>query len=970
MAENEEVTTQVDSKVDEAKEYSLLLPITVMVISLLIVLTFAVPFFLDNSALKFQLVQKVSQSLQTKLTIYGKVKITLLPYPAVVAEDVVMQNYQAQSTEKAYDLYAKSVEVRFPFLNFAKDSEIKRITFSDAVFSSYYNDPKLPPRFDELTKMVNDLSKNPADSGSATASGISVKLFPVSGATYAAFKSDRLPEVVLKNAKIIFYDKLVHQRIFSAINANAEISKEKIESGGNFVSENIPSKFKLVAKFNSQSKEQDSLLDLVSPALELHVKGNFISENKGLLTSGFVGKVNAQIMDLKSFYKSYVDNNDVIAAKLKYNAKPIKISAEVDSGEQETLVNNIIISSDLVSGNGQLDLSLINPIPAIDILFDLDNLDLDSIWLSSALANEVPQEVSEEKETADESENGINLDSAKKLKNFDLTAEISAKRIRYLEGEITDSNLYLTISKEGEMMVMPLIFKVPGSGVWRVTGVVDQTTATPKFIGEFDAVGKSLQELLKLFKIESQNLRFDAFKDYTIYSDILFLPNSVKLSNFYLNLGSGENEISGEVKIISDGKAMDSKGKLHIKNLNIDDYFLISGQNTYLSPGSLLRKIFWLNDISSSGNFGVSFDKMIYKKEEFAAQSFSFKVGRGYFGINDLTLQSPQTDLQASLNVDISNHDPQFDLKFNAKKFHYETADVFDVTDPSKTKQVTFFDQFFALPSLEDFSGDISVNIADSSINGVVISSGNLAGRMKNGNIEKTKITGEFFNGSFVYQGMLGLRINKVINGNLTLTDVDLRPLFTDLFGVKNLAGVANFAASVTAVASNKSEFAKGLKSEAKFSASVPSVDGYGLNDLIKKMFAPQSYAQDLQDPEKILFNPQAKTIFNKAEGTIQINNGNDGRLRISVNAPAVNGILSGTFSAEEMALDTSFNVIFLTGDQQKQTPISIATNFKGKTSNILQSTNIDQVRQYLGLPKTPSKPAPAAILEKSVLVQ
>lgn len=124
-------------------------------------------------------------------------------------------------------------------------------------------------------------------------------------------------------------------------------------------------------------------------------------------------------------------------------------------------------------------------------------------------------------------------------------------------------------------------------------------------------------------------------------------------------------------------------------------------------------------------------------------------------------------------------------------------------------------------------------------------------------------------------------------------------------------------------------------------------------------MFAPQTYRQELLTPEKLLFNPEAKTIFKQASGTIQINGGKDGKVRINISAPAMNGILSGTFSTEDRVIDLLFNAIFLTGDATKQTPINIATNLRGKTDNILQSTNIDQVRQYLGL----------STMEKSIIV-
>jgi len=558
---------------------------------------------------------------------------------------------------------------------------------------------------------------------------------------------------------------------------------------------------------------------------------------------------------------------------------------------------------------------------------------------------------------------------ADEMKDFDLTAEIKVKNVKYLEGEIKDASLYLTVSKAGEILVLPMIFKTPGEGIFRVNGAFDNSSGIPKFVGKFDASGKSLKDVFKWLNLESQNLKFDNLKDYSLYSDILLLPNSITLNNFYLNLSNDQSEFLGELNIDNAGKSTNVTSRFNISRFNIDDYFLTSGQNVYLSPGPLIKKLLWLNDLSANSDASFSFDKLIYKGEEFPEQSVELRFGRGYLEIRDLKLKSEKTDLVANLTVDISDKNQEFNLGISANNFHYNAGDAMQ-------KNRNFIDQFFALPSLEGFRGKVEINLNNLKIDDLEIQNVKLGGRLKDGSIESSELTCDLYGGNLAYKGSIGIKQNKIINGNLSLTNASLQPLLSDLININNVSGIANISASITALASKKEDFAKQLTTEIKFSANAPSIGGYGLNDLVRKMFALQTYHQELQNPEKILFDPQATTIFKQASGTIQINSGKEGRLRANVTAPAVNGILSGTVNAESNSIDALFNAIFLTGSREKQTPINIATNLKGKINALSQSTNLDQVRQYLGLAKKSEKVETAPqveeepMQEKSQLIQ
>ncbi len=947
--------------------------------------TLILPIFFNNSALKFQITQKISQISEANFSIKGDIKIVLLPYPAIIAEDVLLENYKPKTEKnspKIYNLYAKKMKIKFPVFSFSSDAAIDELTLSDAVMESLHENNSSTTRDNKLTRIIAELNKIPKSQETHLSSGISAKLFSIEDINSSQLALGKLPRLIIENGEAIIYDRFNRKKDIGAINVKTKINRKKISAEGSFSSENIVSNFKLLAKFNSSSNSPTSVLEVISPVMQLRIKGNFPFENKGIFASDFRGKIEAEIVELKPFYQSYISNADIISGKLKYSAKPIKISANIENLAQEISISDLKINSDLVSGNGNINLDVSGEVSLVDVDLDLASLDLDNIWSNNAIpanqddnqnnlqlaANDetesLPTTILPDQQNQDavavstptEKTTPINLNLTKEIKDIDLTTEIKIKSIKYLDGEIKDANLYLTLSKEGEIMVLPLIFTIPGDGIFRVNGVFDNTAITPKFIGKFDASGKSIKEVLRWLKIESQNLKLENLREYSLYSDVMLLPNSITLNNFYLNLNNS-SEFLGEAKIDNSNKISNIISRFRISNFNVDEHFLTSGQNAYFSPGLLLKKLLWLNDISSNSSIDLGFDKLIYKKEEFPNQSLKLRLGRGYLEISDLNLKSENTDLTANISVDISDKKQKFDITVNANNFHYDTlqqeAPLAFGDNITKSQKQNFFDQFFSLPSLEGFDGKISLNFKKLKIDDVEISKVILEGRLKDGNINVINLSSSIYGGTLDYKGLIGIKLNKTINGNLTFDNVSLQPLLSDIFGIQNVAGIANISANVTSVASSRSEFAKSLRSEIKFNANAPTIMEYGLNDLVKKMFAPQIYANDLRNPEQILINSQAQTVFKQSDGTIQINGGKDGKLRANITAPAVNGILSGAINLENNTLDLLFNTIFLTGNSQKQTPINIATNIKGPINNLAQSTNLDQARQYLGLPIT-----------------
>ncbi|NBV06737.1 MAG: AsmA family protein [Proteobacteria bacterium] len=969
----------------------------------IILLLFAIPGFFDNSALKFKIEQKASEFISANLAINGNVTIAFLPYPSITAQDVVIQNYAKNG--KVYNLYAKSFKLKLAVIELLqKEFLIDKVIFSDATLESIFESNIGDKRENKLSEILSKFSaKYDENKSQKIESSISSDLFSVDKFQSSQFSFKKLPTIEVENGMMISYDRYLHKKEIEEINFKLMLDSEKIRASGKFSNEKVVNNFKFSGYFKSDTSKNNSVLEINSSTMNLTIKGSFTGENSGIFTSAFIGKAEAEIFEIRSFYKDYISNGNAIYEKLKKNSQSIKISSDIKNDQGEISLNNLVINSDLINGKGSAMIDFTSDIPRLDIILDLENLDLDSIWskerIITASYNEnfdLPNDSDETIETLktkkpiaedintieikpeDKSKNltvsnledlgktvaaaekkpeKLNLKIANKVKNIDLSAEIKIKNVKYIEGQIKDLSLYLTISNNGQVLILPMIFKVPGEGVMRISGVLENDNDLPKFIGKLDISGENLGDTLKWLDLESQNLKFGNLKNYIVYSDVMLLPNNIILNNFYLNLNKSQSEFLGEIKIDSSTKISSISNKFQVSTFNIDDFFLTSGQNIYLSPGSLLKKLLWLNEINSNHDISLTFDKLIYKGEEFSDQSsLKLSFGQGYIKISELNLKSEKTNLQAKLTIDLSDQNPEFEISLIADNFHYEVLQNKNSEFEKDSKKKNIADQFFALPSLEGFSGSVNFVINNLKLEDLEINNAKIAGKLKDGNIPQTIASCDIYGGSLDYKGLIGIKDYKTINGNLTLKNILLEELLPDLSQIENIKGTTNISANITSVADSKEKFITEANSEIKFSTNAPEVAGYGLSDLVNKMFYVNNFRQELQNPDKILSNPNSKTIFNQASGTITLDKDKGGKFSIKMSSPAINGVLSGKVDIAKNSIDGLANIIFVTGSRQKQIPLNIVSAIKGNMGEIVVNSNLDQVKQYLGIIKV--KPA------------
>lgn len=969
---------QAQKKIREASHLTTAIALFAAVVASI----FFLPQLLSNSSLKREITHKISQQYGANFTINGRVKIALLPYPSLICEDVLMQNLQIKSPdgekETTYNFHAKELRLLFPIFN-TGNASAKEIIFKNAIFESF--DTANPPalRDNNLTKIIDENTKNPPPLDAGDDSGIGEAIFSSLNINPLQTNIRAIPAVKLKNSQVIFYDYLGRKKEVKAINSELKITNKKVEAFGDFIKEELANSFKISLLVGSDK----SRIELVSPVLNMRIFGNFTSPENKIFGSQLNGKIEGEINDLKTFYKTYINAESVFFKKLKNTTKPIRFSSDVIAKAGEIDINNLSLTSGIVNGSGDINLDFSEKIPLIDITLQLVDLNLDDIWSSeeisinpddakanlatttSAAATVEPstsgpaEQVATSKLQEERKIKPLDFDKTAQIKNLDFDADIKIKTVKFLDGEISDVDLYLTVTKQGEVMVQPLLFKIPGDGYFRLNGALDSSTKLPKFVGKIDIGGKKILEFFKWLGIENKNLKFNDLQQYSLYSDILLQPNSSTFSNIYGNLGEGKTEFSGDVKIDNSGKSSNINSRFFISDLRLEDFFVGNGKNVYLSPGSLIKKLFWLNNISSTHNLALHFNKISSRDEEFPNQDIMLKFARGYFELTNLNLRSNKSDLQGNLLIDISDANPRFEVNLASQNFTFssknsstpqDATQLASVPAPADSNPKNFFDQFFALPSLEGFNGKIDLNFKNLTIDDSTIANFLLAGKLTAGNINKAEISCDLYGGNLSYKGLIGLQSSKVFNGNLNFTNVSLKPFLTDFAGITQVAGTANINASLSASADRKSAFGNQLSSEIKFNVNAPSIAGYGLSDLAKKMFAAVINRAELANPKTILLNPQAISSFKEGSGSITIKNGREGKMRASLSAPAINAVFSGAIDPQKKEVDLLFNAIFLSGNRKQPTPINIATNVKGRFNNLAQSTNMSQVYQFLGL--------------------
>jgi hypothetical protein len=924
----------LEAKIIHSKALIIILPIIFVLVAFLLY----APYLFNNKNLRFTFEQKISQYTKGNLEIKGEVSIKLLPFPTITFRDAVLKNYI--QNDKIYNIYIKKTKLKISFLaSLIGNFKINKIEFYDSIIEAQSAKSPLQISSQNLALISSTLTDD------RTQEGIGATIFAIDKFNLENFNLENFPKIKTQNLHYISYSKLHNKQEFTNINSELSFSKNHISGSGNYEIQGIKNEFNIDLK---ASQNKQSKIEINSSYANFKIYGNFANGS----FKNFSGDFESEIYSIKSFYKSYVSASGFVLQKINDITKPVKIKSQITKSDKEIKLKNMVISSNLMSGTGNVEINLNAEIPTIDSNFDIEYIDMDAIWLNDKKVTinneEVKQDISQ-----------ASLDLSQDLRDYDITFAFKINRIRYLAEEIKNLDLYATVSKQGEILILPLKFEIPGEGKFRINGTIENRKNSPKFVGKIDIKGEKLADSLRWLDIESQNLKYDSLGKYSFYCDIILKPSETILNNVYLNINDYNTEILGEIKMNHYDKNTNIISNFEVHNLDIDNYFLTSGQNSYFSSGGLLKKLLWLNNISANHDITIAFDKLAYKNLNFQEQSLKIRFGNGYLNVDRLKLDSGELNLETSLAIDLTQERPRLDIALKSSNFIYKSSNEVIANENENLAppqldlhKFTLTERFFALPSLENFSGNIFFNFENLQIDNFSAKNLKISGTLNNGIYNFNEAKAEIFGGDVDFKGSAGIKIEKSLSGNILLKNAKIKPFLQSLSGIKNIDGTMNFSGSISSFGDKKSSFISNLNSDAKFSAIELKIEKYGLNALIKAMFNPFYFKNELEEPLKILYNEDATTQINKASGAFTIDRGKENRFKIDFSGTAFNGIALGAIDLEKQAIDFNSNIIFLSGSKKRQIPINISSNYKGKFNNILHSDNIDQALQYIKLAK------------------
>ncbi|MES2677179.1 MAG: AsmA family protein [Pseudomonadota bacterium] len=917
-----------------------LIRIAIANLVLLVALLIAAPFFINTAPLKSKLEQSISQKLGANFSAQGKLKISFLPIPKISLKNATI-------SKLITDHYSSDINIHRLIIKPNIFSLLKgKIEIGSLVFENPNIDSKYFSKIE-----TQEQSKAAPDKVVQDNILNHIFNFTNNGTT---FNFQNIKSIQCKNGSFVRHNTENEVALeFRSINFSLknDLKKQIFRVEGGFLSDGEPTSFLLVA--NAKNKEESSLI-IQSAILNLSLSGKFSDSNiDDLIRSNFSGKVEAQIIDLKAFLSKYVSKNNLLYRKIN-STEPIKISAQIENKAGVIDIENIAIKSALMEGSGNILANFVRAKPEISANFDFNNIDIDSVWFSGALnnssnlvnfENEIIQNflaqpiISNDENKTYFLEKPIKTNSANPFfNNLDFGAKIKIKLAKYYENDLHNISLNF-ITTNNNLLLQPLSVEIPGSALLKVEGVLERDNDIPKFIGKVEIVGQDLQKSLSWLGFDTKNLKPKILNNYNLKSDLLILPSFNVLTNFNLAINDNKNIVTGDLKIDDSTGISNANINLRINYFNYDDYF-DDKPSPYLSRGSLLKKLLWLGTIDAKRDISLSFDQLVYHNENFNNQGLKIKFGQGYLKFSDLNFSSANLDLKGGIEFDISNNSPKINIDLSANNFQYQSQ--------LKSADKNLNDLFFDLPALDEFSGNIAINIQNLLIDSWQANNVKIAGKIKNGIVNFDNFNLKTYQGEVKYKGSMVLKNSKTINGSLELIGVDSGKILDDLLNIKNISGISNFSAVLNSSAENKTEFLKNLDANGQFIGANIAIKGFGVYDLAVKMAQLKKYQEELSKPENILYNSETVSIFKDVSGAFAIKKNNPDQFSIKASSLGINGVISGEFDATNQNLDANANFIFISGTRQNQVPINIAVNFKGKAGAIEKNNNLGQIDQYL----------------------
>lgn len=375
------------------------------------------------------------------------------------------------------------------------------------------------------------------------------------------------------------------------------------------------------------------------------------------------GDVQITIVDLKQFVTNHFPklnnllvNNDV--------QQSLQVAFDIDNMQDTLNINNLNIVSDVIFGQGTMQLSKIDEIISsaslnfneinLDLLFDVtkyanqnhpNTKHVPSVHARSFVYDIFPSDITM---NIDTNIDYININDELKLNN----AKISSKLI---DGQFYINDCFSQIGQEGKL---------------QISGVINNNSIRHMFQGNLNLEYQDLNQILKL--IGYQDVTVNTVTPFALSSEIIITPIDAYLINAVLN--TDYFNITGNIasKTINDTDRVNFLLNISSIDLNKTDYPILSPivQFLYnLSQGmhedNYLDKLNPVKDLSHVNNFDITFNDLLISDQYIGNVNIVGKTSPTAINIDNIYINNDKDYLSSSIKLLFNGFRPELYVKIN-----------------------------------------------------------------------------------------------------------------------------------------------------------------------------------------------------------------------------------------------------------------------------------------------------------------
>ena len=448
------------------------------------------PSFVDWNEYKSLIAEQAKAATGRDIEILGDIRISVIPAPAVRAEQIRVANLEGAATADMLTLRRLEVRVALAPLLGGK-IQVQSVRLVDPVVSI----ERLADGRSNLVFAAPEKASRPASPSTAA---------PAAGGTPVP-AAIRIDSFDIENGTIVYRDSAAGQVVrIEKLNGNLAAASltGPMESSGSAIVRGVPMEFEasMGAIVHGRTVPFSAAITVAPGAVKTRISGSL----SGLRDSPRIkGKLAAEGGNLGELLAALSDGM-VLPAALH---QPFGFAAEIEGSKEAAEVSNLVLSLAKTSGAGKLSLAFAKGLEA-QLDFSVNRIDLDALLRApatpaGAAKNKSPSapaikesQSPAPKTPAKRTDGGTSLAGFQFPKNISFSTNLAIEALTFRNTLIRQGKLSASLAN-GEVTLSQLSALLPGGSDFAVFGFAASGPNGPAFEGNIDMSSNDLRTVLK-----------------------------------------------------------------------------------------------------------------------------------------------------------------------------------------------------------------------------------------------------------------------------------------------------------------------------------------------------------------------------------------------------------------------------------------------------------------------------------------